>query len=260
MPSPFPGIDPFIEAQGHWPDFHTRFLTYCCDALDDRLPEDYAARMGEKVHLVRNPDEPPTALRPDIVIVKDSRTAGSSERANGIATLDPVTVPLTTSDFEEVREVWIEIRRLPDLSLVTVIELLAPSNKIGDGRHEHLDKRRLLIEQPVHLVELDLLIGGRRLPMKRPLPAGDAYAIVSRSERRPDSEVYMWTLRDGLPTIPIPLDAPDPDIPLDLAPAFATAYRRGRYARVLRYQEPYPIPLAAADRDWVEATTRRDRG
>jgi len=252
MLSPFPGIDPYIEAQGHWPDFHTRFMTYCCDALDDRLPEDYVAHLEEQVHLVRPPDPSPSMVRPDIALLRGRGIARSISRGHGVATLDPVTVPLERYDLEEVREVWIEIRRLPEMSLVTVVELLSPSNKIGDGRHEYLDKRRSLIDQPVHLVELDLLIGGRRLPMRHHLPPGDAYAIVSRAERRPDSEVYAWNLRDGLPTIPIPLAEPDPDIPLDLAPAFATAYRRGRYARVLRHDAPYPIPIDPEDRAWIE--------
>ena len=260
MNSPFPGIDPYIEAQGYWPDFHSAFLNACRDALDDRLPDLYAARLEEHVHLVRSSDETST-IRPDIAVVRGPGfAAGYPDRGPAVATLEPVTVALETSDLEEVIDRWIEIRKAPDLSLVTVIELLSPTNKAGDGRQEYLERRRKLIERPVHLVELDFLLGGRRLPMRRPLPPGDAHAIVSRAERRPDADVYSWTLRDRLPTIPIPLAAPDPDIPLDLAPAGSYAYRRGRYPLMLRYEMPFPLAIDPDGLAWIEATANENRG
>jgi hypothetical protein len=67
------------------------------------------------------------------------------------------------------------------------------------------------------------------------LPAGDYYAFVARGDRYPNAEVYAWTIRDRLPTIRIPLKAPDDDLVLDLARVFETAYARGRYWRRLRY-------------------------
>jgi len=83
----------------------------------------------------------------------------------------------------------------------------------------------------VHLVELDLLLLGRRLPMEKTLPVADYYYFLSRSEQRPDCQVYHWPLRERLPTLPIPLRAPDPDVQIDLAAVFTTAYERGRFGR-----------------------------
>jgi hypothetical protein len=111
-----------------------------------------------------------------------------------------------------------------------VIEILSPTNKAGEGFSKYLRKRRATIRQKVHLVEIDLLLGGERLPMAEPLPPGDYCAVVSRSEERPASSVYAWTIRDPLPSVLIPLKRPDPDATLDLAAHFATAYDRGRYA------------------------------
>lgn len=259
MTSPFPGVDPYIEAQGLWPDFHTGLLNACRDAIDDRLPGEYVAHMEEHVHLVLSSDGDSSLIRPDIAILQSWKNPDPPAQQGHVATLEAVTIALETSDLEEIRERWIEIRKLPDLSLVTVIELLSPSNKTGNGRSEYLQRRQSLIDQPVHLVEIDLLLGGRRSPMRRPLPPGHAYAIVSRAERRPDAEVYAWSLRDPLPTIPIPLAAPDPDIPLNLAPAFAMAYRRGRYGRILRYDQPLRADLDAEDVAWIEATARENR-
>ena len=169
-----------------------------------------------------------------------------------LATQDYTTIPLIRHDLEEYREVWMEIRHLPDSELVAFVELLSPSNKSGDGRQEYLKKRAALIDRSIHIVELDLLLGGRRLPMLRPLPPAHAYAFVARAEQRPDAQVYAWTLRDPLPTIPIPLQHPDPDIPLNLAPLYAQAYRRGRYGSVLRYDLPTSLPLGDMDQAWVQ--------
>ena len=161
-----------------------------------------------------------------------------------------------TTIVEEVKQRWIEIRRKPDWVPVAVLELLSPSNKLGHGYEEYLYKRVSMISRSIHLVEVDLLLGGRRLPMARPLPTGDFYVFVSRTERRPVADVYSWSIRDRLPTIPIPLVSPDPDILLDLARIFAAVYDRGRYDRSIDYQVPLPLPLGTSDRMWAEEVAR----
>jgi hypothetical protein len=88
--------------------------------------------------------------------------------------------------------------------------------------------------------------------MERPLPQGDYYALVARVERRPNCDVFAWTVQNQLPIIPIPLLAPDPDIDVDLAPPFATVYERGRYARLIRYDAPLELPLSPEARTWAE--------
>jgi hypothetical protein len=159
---------------------------------------------------------------------------------------------LARRDLDEVPERWIEIKRLPELSLVTVIEILSPTNKAGMGRTEYLHKRRELLDQPVHVVEIDLLVRGLRLPMGAPLPPGDYFALVSRSERRHNSDVYGWSVRRNLPTIPIPLAQPDPDITADLALVVGRAYDQGRYGRLVNYSAAVDLPLAPDDRAWAE--------
>ena len=116
------------------------------------------------------------------------------------------------------------------------------------------------ISNVVHLIELDLLLAGPRLPMAGPLPPGDCYAFVARAGLRPNCDVYAWSIRRGLPLIPIPLRRPDPDLMLDLAAVYATAHERGRYGRRLDYAKPLGLPLADADRSWVEQRLRPARG
>ena len=146
-------------------------------------------------------------------------TGGAVARQGGVLTLEPVTIDLPVEELEEVRDLWIEIRHRPDRNLVTAIEVLSPTNKAGEGFRDYRSKRRKLIRQHVHLVELDLLIRGQRLPMKQELPPGDFFVFVSRAERRPKCDVYGWSVRQALPRIPIPLLAPDPDVVLDLQPS-----------------------------------------
>lgn len=254
MASPFPGVDPYIEAQGLWPDYHVALIGEIRAALNQRLPEGYVAVTEQQVHLLDLSGDALLSLRPDVSVSREDRpaTARGYGPGGGVATLEPVSLPIAIRDLDEVVERWIEIKRLPDLELVTVIEILSPTNKAVPGREEYVEKRFRLLEQPIHLVEIDLLLGGHRLPMGAPLPPGDAYAIVSRSDRRPNSDVYAWSIRRPLPVIPIPLKAPDPDVPLDLAAVAVLAYDRGRYDRLLRHERPLEARLAEADRAWVE--------
>ena len=151
-----------------------------------------------------------------------------------------------------VKERFIRILRRTDRRLVAVVELLSPSNKKGD-RRDYLAKRQALLREKVHLVELDLLLGGRRVPMAAPLPPGDYFAILARAEKRLVCDVYGWGLRDPLPAIPIPLEAPDADVVVPLGDLFRVAYERGRYERFLYYADKPPVRLAAEDDAWVRA-------
>lgn len=255
MASPFPGMDPYLESPAFWPDFHATFINCWREAIADRLPDDYEARIDERVTLVDSSFEPEQALHrikailPDVAITRgDAGPVSSPGTTTGL--LEPVAIPLVLEP-DEVRETNIEIRHRPDRTLVAVLELLSPTNKTGLGRSEYLKKRGALLQQPVHLVELDLLVGGDRLPAARPMPPGDYFYLVARSDKRPWASVYPWKVRDRLPRVPIPLRAPDADITVDLADVFATTYERGRYFRSLGYGEAPSAPLDLTDREWA---------
>jgi hypothetical protein len=256
--SPFPGMDPYLEISGDWRDFHATFIGSCRDAIRDRLPANYIARIDERFRVLEVPIQRPTAKYPDVSVVRTGPTSSGQTGPPSPATslLEPARVRLQTVIQEEIRETWIEIRKEPKWTLVTSIEILSPTNKVEHGSSDFCSKRLTLIKQPVHLVEIDLLVGGSRLPMDDPLPPGDYYALVSRSESRPESEVYSWSVRDPLPIVPIPLSHPDPDIPLNLAEVFATTYQRGRYDRSIDYRSALTIPLSPEDRAWAEEVAR----
>ena len=103
----------------------------------------------------------------------------------------------------------------PGRELITSIEVLSPTNKARADGDDYLAKRAALLRRGINLVEIDLLLGGERLPARETLPAGDFYAFVSRRDRRPKSDVYSWSIRRALPQIPIPLKPPDNDVSLE---------------------------------------------
>jgi hypothetical protein len=244
-------MDPYIESQGLWPDFHVKFINYLQETLADLLPDAYEVRIDERVNFIQVQDESTQRIRPDVSVAKvDSREA-TSPATTSTATLEPVTLPETIE--EEVRQAYIEILNRGDRSLVTILEVLSPANKTEPGRATYMAKRGTIIQQPVHLVELDLLRAGRRHQFGRALPPGDYYAMVSRVETRFDCDVYAWSLRQTLPTIPIPLAAPDPDVLLDLQAVFSITYERGRYQRSIDYRQPLVLALSEEDQRWADA-------
>ena len=170
MPKRFPGIDPYLEGQGFWPDFHATFINYWREAIAERLPDHYEVRIDERVNLAALPAEKVKRIRPDISISQRAPSPPASP-ASATGTLEPVAIPLVIE--EETRQTYIEILQRPDRALVAVLELLSPSNKEEPGRSDYLSRRNALLNHAVHLVELDFLLGGRRLPLARDYPPGD---------------------------------------------------------------------------------------
>jgi hypothetical protein len=155
------------------------------------------------------------------------------------------------------RQGRIKILHRPDKKLVAVLELLSPTNKHGDGFDEYRAKRRSVLRQNVHLVELDLLLAGKRPPLSAPLPGGDYFVYISRANNRPNCEVFGWMLRQPLPTIAIPLRAPDKDVHVDLGEVFRATYERGRYARALTYGKKPVAPLSKDNVKWALGRTAK---
>jgi hypothetical protein len=249
MPSPFPGMDPYLEDPAFWADFHHTFIGCWREAIAKALPAHYDARLNETVNLVQMSPEVIRVIYPDVAVSRERRSRRIQAKGAGTLLLEPVSIPHEFLD--EVRQGRIEILHRPDRRLVAVLEMLSPFNKAGDGLDQYRNKRKAILQQKVHLVELDLLVGGRRLPHAEPLPSGDYYWLVSRVEDRPNVQVYWWTVRDPLPTLPIPLRSPDPDIHVDLAKVFRAAYKRGRYAGALAYGSAPTAPLKPEDKRWA---------
>jgi hypothetical protein len=130
MPSPFPGMDPFLEDQGYWKELHTKYLNGIQDAIAERISDSYEVRLEERLSLIYETDsDPKRNVWPDVAILGKSEVTTAERPTPGAIILEPVTLPLLMYQTEEVIEHRIEIRRFPDRELVTVIELLSPSNE-----------------------------------------------------------------------------------------------------------------------------------
>lgn len=250
MPSPFPGMDPFIEGQ-KWTDFHTEFISDLRAALVPLVSPGYATHVEERVYIEHQNGDPPSWVRPDVVL---SEASPSSPARGGVATLEaPATARIPMP--ERRREVYLELRLREGGDVVTVVEVLSPTNKRpgSDGNREYRTKRDAVLLSTAHLVEIDLLRGDERLPMVDPLPVADFYATVSHASRRPTCNIWYWNLPDPLPSIRIPLRHPDPDVVLDLQRVFTGAYDRAGYAYSLGYDRDVTPELNAEAREWVRA-------
>ena len=257
--SPFPGMNPYLEGPVNWSDFHATLIHTLREAINDQLPEPYNARVGELVMMVA-PEQPERQTREPDVFVNRDPDAGPSARPVAVAPPTALLEPIILAHVEHLdphTELFIEILRMPERDVVTVVELFSPTNKYGAGRAEYGDKRAQLLRTSANIVELDLLRAGGRLPLSKPLPRDDYFCFVSRGDRRPLCDVYHWSVRDPLPRLPIPLRPPDPDVWVDLGEPFRTAFSRGQYGRYVDYAKPPPPPtMAPADLDWLMQTAR----
>jgi len=254
-------MDPHLEFQAPWPDFHNGLIAEIRNELGARLPDSYVARVDERIEVATSSPDPPSSFRPDVLVGRFAEGAASPGVALAsapTAMLEPKVVEILDRDPEELRITWVEIRALPELELVTAVEVLSPINKSWHGRQAYLDKRGKLHASRVNLVEIDLVLGGSPVRMKERIEPGAYYAIVARGARLPIAEVYRWTVRDPLPSLPIPLREPDPDNLIDLAKLVTRVYDLGRYARTLRHDAPLPetTSLTSVDRAWVESLGR----
>jgi hypothetical protein len=248
-------MDPYLEHPGYWRDFHQSFITYWRDWLLDNLPDHYDVRIDERLGVVAEYNGGKTML-PDLSVSQSHPLPEKVPSATAVATLNREPVELGVQYADEETESFLRIFHRPDASVIAVLELLSPTNKEGDGRQLYLQKRNELLRETIHLVELDLLLGGKRLPIRGNLPPGDYYAYVARGDQRPRCQVYGWKMTEPLTAILLPLKLPDPDLVFDLPGLLAEAHRRGKYARALPYSSPPPVALSEANAKWVAERLR----
>jgi hypothetical protein len=251
----FPGMDPYLEAPEIWPNVHNSLAIAIRNQLQPLLNPRYVATIEEYGALETISITPPRRLVPD-VSVADRGFPGSGRVSVTIA-----AAPLSSvAPIEvETRYLRIHIRATGDRALVTAIEILSPVNKRpgADAADAYERKRQEIFHSATHLLEIDLLRGGRRPTVADPLPEVPYFVFLSRAEGRPAIDIWPLPLRERFPIVPVPLQWPDPDVPLDLNAALAHAYRDARYDLLVDYRQPPPPPeLSAEDAAWVDELLR----
>jgi hypothetical protein len=252
MPSPFPGMNPYIERPDVWNDFHDSFIPIAREVLAPQIRPRYYIRIEEHLYIHEPTADERFALgRPDLSVHRTPDTTAAPTNGGLVAAPAYVGMPIIV---EEERLPYLEIRDRTNNEVVTVIELLSPSNK---DPHTHRDQYRAkvsrILASKTNFIEIDLLRAFPKMPWSR-LPACDYYAIVSRHADRvgdnPQAAIWPLGIRDPLPTIPIPLRAGESEATLDLQAILHRIYDAADYQLFLYSSDPEP-PLRVADAVWA---------
>jgi hypothetical protein len=259
MPSPFPGMDPYLENPALWPDVHQKLISEMQTALTPALRPRYVARAELRVYVLGEDDPGRDAwLVPDVRIERTAKRKGSKtpKRAEALGIAEPLTIPFLVE--EEIEEAFLEIRHVESKTTVAVIELLSPSNKVRSsaGRDSFLAKRRQILASKVHWVEIDLLRAGMPSLDRLAVASSDYRIVVSRGEDYRRARFWPVSVRQKLPVIGIPLRGKDPDVPLDLGAVLSASYDHAGYDLSIDYRrDPIP-PLSREDAAWAAKLLR----
>ncbi|MBI1987115.1 MAG: DUF4058 family protein [Nitrospinae bacterium] len=256
MSSPFPGMDPYLEGE-MWQELHETLAGAIRAQLMPHLVPRYVALLAKRYVLDRPalgivglPSE--RVIYPDVHVVTtpDAPSSRGAEEA-GVAVAEPA-VELPSPMIEEVPLLSVEIRDVAQRLLVTILEILSPVNKHGEGARDYAERRMELLKTHTHLLEIDLLRQGTRIQLLGEPPPAPYYVYLSRVQRRPYTQVWPIALRQPLPTVPVPLLPPDPDVPLDLQAAVRACFDLVGYERLLDYSvPPPPPPLSDEEAAWA---------
>jgi hypothetical protein len=262
-------MDPYIESSNLWRNFHANLMIKIQDALAESVPKHYLVRAEERSYLLLAAENGKEVREfyPDVRVIepkpaprkRGKRRPGSAGVAQTTVPLEQRPMQLTAFVEQEIRESFIEIFATePEHRLVTTIEVLSPTNKErgGHGWNLYLRKRQATLVCEVHLVEIDLLRGGTRLPMRDPWPDSPYTLLVARAGQQYACDVWPAYFHLPLPAIPIPLAAPDPDARLELQPLIDSIYRRLRYDETIDYTKPLLPPPTAEEQQWLKPVRR----
>jgi Protein of unknown function (DUF4058) len=248
MPSPFPGMDPYLEAPEFWSEVHNRMIVAIADDLSPKLRPHYRVAIEQRIYLSNSAEK--QVVVPDVTV-----TQRSPQVSPAVATLTPPTtkpVAISLELPEEVRESYLEVREAATGRVVTIVELLSPKNKrTGEGRIAYDRKRQQVLASAIHFVEIDLLQRGKHFPLGQQQVATQYYVLVARGDRRPNADLYPFTLREPMPSFALPLAGTDAEPVVVLQEVFNGVYDRAGFDLAIDYRQPIRS-LSAEDIAWVE--------
>jgi hypothetical protein len=218
-------MDPYLEGE-MWVEFQHTFVHKISQQLLPIVRPKYVALLAKRY-----------CTEPFVLDGNDAFGAG--------------LVGLAQPIMDDVPVLSIEIRDVAERRLVTLIEILSPVNKRGEGEREYAQRRLELMQTNTHLLEIDLLCQGRRIQLLQEPPPAPYYIYLSRAQRRPYTQVWALPLQRPLPTIPVPLLPPDPDVPLDLQAAMTDCFTLVGYEDLLDYSAKPPAGLTEEEKTWV---------
>ena len=260
MPSPFVGMNPYLEDPALWPGVHASLIAEMRNAINARIPDKYFADVEERVYLCESDDPSYRLIIPDVAVREAGERGfeslgGEPADSAGVATaIAPVRAPIMLR--LEHTERRLVIQTVQGQRVITVIEVVSPSNKVvgSAGRRTYVEKRDEMLNSDTHFIEIDLLRAGERIPAEVGLRKTHYRIAVSRTQDRPNANWWLFNLPQRIPQIPVPLGPGDEDVTLDLQAVLPEVYDRGRYVRRLNYAQPPPPPeFGPVDGAWLQA-------
>ena len=246
MHNPFPGMNPYLEQPGLWPQVHNRLIVALADAITPQVAPKYRVSIEERVYTTTDPL--PLVGIADVALAQRGDAPHRFEPTAQLTAPRRVQVPLPV----EMTERFLEVRLVQTNVLVCVIEVLSPTNKRpGEGRTAYETKRQKILASATHLVEIDLLRGGLPLPLGN--PDRKPYSIlVSRSGDRPNAELYEFDLPEPIPCFPVPLQANDLEPVIHLQQVVNELYTRARLDLAIDYSQAVKPDLSESETAWIE--------
>ncbi|MEZ4713834.1 MAG: DUF4058 family protein [Caldilineaceae bacterium] len=248
MKTPFPGMDPYLEHPSLWTDVHNRLIAALADAISPKVAPDYYVALERRAYLLK-PDDIAFIGRPDLSVVTERPrlSTAMAPTHNGVIMVD---VPMT----DELGEDYLEIHEVKSGKLVTLIEVLSPTNKVSkEGREQYLQKRGQVLSTRTNLVEIDLLRDGEPMPVLKRTIDSHYRILVSRGHQRPKAQLYAFSLRQPIPQFPLPLQPHEPEPLVDVNTVLHELYSRARFDLRLDYTQPAVPPLSDADAQWMKS-------
>lgn len=264
MPTPFPGMDPYLERPSLWSGVHNRLIVALADILAPRLRPRYFVAVQERAYL----DEPGGMgfiNVPDAAVVGPYAATPVRQPVSQLTAVQPLTIDLPMP--VRVRETYLEIQELtdepapstgingdsPPVKVVTLLEILSPWNKRGGkGRNEYLYKRQKILNSMTNLVEIDLLRAGAGMSIVEQVHY-DYSILISAARTRPRAKFYAFTVRQPIPAFSLPLQPEDEEPLIDLNEILHALYDRAGYDLRINYRtEPLP-PLNKDDVAWADS-------
>lgn len=248
MPTPFLGMDPYLERPDLWRDVHNRLVVLLADDLAPHLRPCYYVSIEERTYSVGK-GELVFAGRGDVAVVGPSSL--EPQQVEDMAT-GPELVLVELPVPDEIRETYLEVRSVATDRVITLLEILSPTNKRGsEGREMYLRKRLHVAGTLTHLVEIDLLRSGEPMPMRGDFYPGDYRLLISRGERRPQADLITFSVRQPIPTFKLPLQSGDEEPQVDLNRLLHELYDRAGYDLRIDYRDEPDPPFEGDDKQWA---------
>ncbi|MGK7877601.1 MAG: DUF4058 family protein [Xenococcaceae cyanobacterium] len=253
MPSPFPGMDPYLEHPEIWPGVHLLLIAAMAESLAPQLRPKYFVSVEVRMYETTGEQSLLVGI-PDVSVQRPVRD--SAPEMPNVAVAEPPAQPIrvTVPVPETVRQGYLEIREVATKEVVSAIELLSPVNKrSGKGRQTYESKRERVLGSFTHLVEIDLLRAWKPMPMFARGIQSHYRILVSRGDCRPTADLYSFNLQDAIPSFPLPLQSEDREPTMNLQGLLSGIYDHAAYDLKLDYTlEPVP-PLSETDAAWADA-------